>query len=176
MIHWIDENKGMMTVSAIAALVLLTQFSSIKAKFAQNDRIAKSQSTALEMNQKLEAQKIVLENSRQIANDRYDTGCEVISTLAYKNVATVIAENQPIISGAFAEIYRKNPNLKFNPAHFIGRDITVCDLYGTTAITQFDAVKGFSTAQSIAVTNDRDRMKKAIAHNQNLLRPSFKGN
>lgn len=174
--EWISEHWVGIAIASIAAATLVTQLPSIQANVQRNQNVAEANKARLEENQKLEAQKLTLQASQEIANSRYDAGCEVISTLKDPRMATTIQEGRPILSGAFAPLYAKNPNRPVNPVHFIGRDITVCDLYGTTAIMQFDPSKGYAVAGSIAVTSDRARMNKAQQQIKGINRPSFKQN
>jgi hypothetical protein len=160
--EWLSENGIGLAIAALALGAFATQLPSIQEGFAQNQAVARQNRAQLQANQQNEAQKLALQAAVEIANDRFDKGCAVVEALAFQGVATSIIENGPIIEGAYASIYRKNPKLKVNPAHYIGRDITVCDLRGTTAVMKFDPEKGYATAQSIAVTNDLDRAKRAI--------------
>ena len=174
--EWLSEHWLGIAIAGIAAVTFVTQIPSIQENLQRNQNVAEANKQRLEENQKLEAQKLTLQASQEIANERYDKGCEVIATLKNAKVATTIKEGQPIVDGAFAPLYVKNPNRPLNPRHFIGRDITVCDLYGTTAITQFDPSKGYAVAGSIAVTSDRARMDKAQQRMKGMNRPSFKVN
>lgn len=174
--EWLSEHWLGIAISGIAAVTLATQIPSIQENLQRNQSVAQANKARLEENQKLEAQKLTLQASEEIANDRYDKGCEVIATLENAKVATTIQEGQPILSGAYAPLYQKNPKRPLNPRHFIGRNIVVCDLYGTTAIMQFDSSKNYAVAGSIAVTSDRARMDKAQSRMKGMSRPSFKSN
>jgi hypothetical protein len=171
--EWVIQNWFGVVIGGISMIALATQIPSIQETIQRNQSVAQANKARLEENQKLEAQKLTLQASEDIANERYDKGCEVIVTLQNQRIATTIQEGQPIISGAYAHLYQ-NSNRPLNPLHFIGRDITVCDLYGTTAITQFDPTKRYSVAGSIAVTRDRARMDKAQQRMKGLERPNFK--
>jgi hypothetical protein len=173
MSNLLSENKGLLITVALSAAVLATQWGSIKSHIDQNSAIAESLKISQSQNQKMEAEKIVLEGSSEIANARYDKGCEVISTLLNAKNATTMQENQPIINGAFAGIYQKNPKLAVDSRHYIGRGVTVCDLYGSTAVMATDPKRGYAVATSLAVTSDRTRMDKAQSRSQ-LSRPTFK--
>ena len=170
--EWMSENWLGVAIGSIAAITLATQLPSIQNGIERNQSVALANKSRLEENQKLEAQKLTLQASEDIANARYDKGCEVITTLKNATVATTIQEGQPILSGAYSHLYR-NSNRPINPLHFIGRDISVCDLYGTTAIMQFDPAKRYAVAGSIAVTSDRGRMQKAQKSRPGLIRPAF---
>ncbi|MBN8563556.1 MAG: hypothetical protein J0L70_23740 [Leptolyngbya sp. UWPOB_LEPTO1] len=172
--EWLGEHWLGILIGGIATVTLVTQIPSIQENLQRNQNVAQANKARLEENQKLEAQKLTLQASEGIANERYDKGCEVIVTLANPNLATTIQEGVPILSGAYAPLYQKNPNRPINPKHFIGRDITVCDLYGTTAVMQLDPSRGYAVARSIAVTSDRTRMKKAQEREKGLSRPSLK--
>ncbi|MBW4444965.1 MAG: hypothetical protein KME10_28010 [Plectolyngbya sp. WJT66-NPBG17] len=176
MFDWVERNTGMIAVTCMSGIVLVTQFGTIQTKIAENSRMSEMFRSKQIENQRLETEKIAMEQSKEIANDRYNSGCEVIATVKNADVATTIQEGKPIFSGAYAPLYVKNPNRVINPNHFIGRDITVCDVYGTTAIMQFNPSKGYAVAGSIAVTSDRAQMSKALERMKGLKRPSLKGN
>ena len=174
--EWLLEHWLGIAIAGIAAVTLVTQIPSIQENLQRNQNVAQANKARLEENQKLEAQKLTLQASEDIANSRYDKGCEVIATLENAKVATTIQEGQPILSGAYAPLYLKNPQRPLNPRHLIGRNIIACDLYGTTAIMQFDPSKGYAVAASISVTSDRTRMDKAQQRMKGMNRPSFKVN
>lgn len=169
---WLEEHWLGVAIGGIAIVTLATQLPSIQDGIQRNQSVALANKSRLQENQKLEAQKLTLQAAEDIANARYDKGCEVITTLKNATVATTIQEGQPILSGAYSYLYR-NSNRPLNPSHFIGRDITVCDLYGTTAIMQIDTTKGYAVASSVAVTSDRSRMQKAQKTRPGLTRPSL---
>lgn len=169
---WLEEHYVGLVIGGIAVVTLATQMPSIQDGIQRNQSVALANKSRLEENQKLEAQKLTLQASEDIANARYDKGCEVITTLKNETVATTIQEGQPILSGAYSYLYRTS-NRPLNPLHFIGRDITVCDLYGTTAIMQIDAAKRYAVASSVAVTSDRTRMQKVQKSRPGLTRPSL---
>ncbi|MBW4441880.1 MAG: hypothetical protein KME10_11715 [Plectolyngbya sp. WJT66-NPBG17] len=175
-VEWFGEHWVGIAIAGIAAATLVTQIPSIQENLQRNQNVAQANRGRLEENQKLEAQKLTLQASEEIANERYDKGLEVIATLENAKIATTIQEGQPILSGAYAPLYVKNPKRPVNPKHFIGRDIVVGDLYGTTAIMQFDPSRGYAVAGSIAVTSDRARMDKAQQRMKGMNRPSFKVN
>lgn len=174
--EWLSENWLGIVIGGVSTVVLATQFSSIQEGIQRNQSVAQANKAKLIENQMLEAQKLTLEQSENIANARYDKGCEVIATLENPDKATTITEDQPIFSGAYSSRYKGKPIdfAKVPVEHFIGRNIVVCDLYGTTAVMQFDPTKKYAVAKSIAVTSDRDRMKKAQDREKGLIRPGFR--
>lgn len=160
---WIEENWGLLLVGGIVVFAVSTQMPQIKYKIA-NQQVATDLNRLQDTQNQIAAQKtIVMEEGKKIANGRYDAGCEVIVDLdkymAKKPIAEawVIKQGQGIVSAAHAKQFRIKPA----PSYYIGRDITVCDLYGTTAITEFDPKLGYAVAGSVAVTNDRNRMQAA---------------
>ncbi|BAS57211.1 hypothetical protein NIES2135_34350 [Leptolyngbya boryana NIES-2135] len=171
--EWLGENWLGIAIGGISTIVLATQIPSIQDTIQRNQSVAQANKARLEENQKLEAQKLTLQASEDIANERYDKGCEVIVTLQNQRIATTIQEGQPIVSGAYSHLYQ-NSNRPLNPLHFVGRDVTVCDLYGTTAVMQLDPSKKYAVAGAIAVTRDRTRMNKAQQRMKGLERPNFK--
>jgi hypothetical protein len=170
--EWLSEHGTGLAIGLISLGVLATQLPSIQESLSRNQAVAQLNKARLQQGRELEAQKLVLSQSEAIANGRYDKGCEVIEALQNQGTATTIQEGKPIVSGAFSHLYRKTTRT-INPDHFIGRDITVCDLYGTTAIMQFDPQKGYAVAGAVAVTSDRQRMQKAQSSRPGLKRPGL---
>lgn len=169
----IQENRNELIIGAIALIAVATQWEAIQQKIGNDRAVAESQRVAQLATQKLEAEKLVREQQREIANARYDGGCEVIQSVLLRGKATTIKEGEPILNGVYAELYRKNPKTPANPNHYIGAGVDVCDVYGVTGITQFDPSKGYAVVQSVATTNDRNRMRKALERSKGLERPSL---
>lgn len=166
---WEEHGVGLL-IGAIALGVLITQWPAIQEKMSTNQMVAQANRSRVQDTQNLNAEKIALEQSRAVANQRYDSGCEVISTLRRFGTAATIQEGKPIVAGAYAK--------QFNPVHpspdfYIGRDIVVCDLYGATAITKWDESLGYAVAQSLATTNDRQRMADAQKRKPGMIRPNL---
>jgi hypothetical protein len=170
MTDFIQENKLVIGVTALCLVIGATQIPAMQAHQNRNAAIAQSQADKLQQSDLIAAEQAASVGNIEIANDRYDTGCELISTLSSPGVATVIQENRPIVSGAYAAKF--NPQ-RPNPEYYLGRDVTVCDGYGTTAKTKFDPKLGYAVAANIAVTNDRARMAKAIASRPGMQRPNL---
>jgi hypothetical protein len=166
----IEEHGWGLLIGILAFGALLTQGGNIQATIARQQSTAQANKARLDENQKLSAEQLAMQTGRNTANTRYDEGCEVITTLKSPNVAAPIQEGRPIVAGAYAAQF--NPQ-RPNPELYLGRDVMVCDLYGTTAITRFDESLGYAVARSIAVTNDRDRMAKAKARRPGLQRPNL---
>lgn len=165
------EEHGMGVLIGILAFGgLLTQLPTIGASIHRQQITAEANKARLDANSKLNAEKLSMQTGRDIANDRYDSGCEVITTLKDPKIAAPIQEGKPIVAGAYAHLF--NPQ-KPNADHYLGRDVVVCDLYGTTAITRWDESLGYAVARSIAVTNDRGRMAKAKERRPGMQRPNL---
>ena len=165
------EEDGMgWAICIIAVVALATQIPTVIQSIQRNQATAAANQTRIGDNQKLNAEKLAMNSGRNVANARYDEGCEVITTLRSPNIAAAIQEGRPIVAGAYANQF--NPQ-RPNPEAYLGRDVTVCDLYGTTAITRFDESLTYAVARSIAVTNDRDRMAKAKDRRPGLQRPNL---
>jgi hypothetical protein len=165
----IEEHGGGLLIGIIAA-ALMTQIPNIQATIARQQSTGQANKARLDENQKLSAEQLAMQTGRNTANTRYDEGCEVITTLRSPTIAAPIQEGRPIVAGAYAAQF--NPQ-RPNPEAYLGRDVQVCDLYGTTAITRFDESLGYAVARSIAVTNDRDRMAAAKARRPGLQRPNL---
>jgi hypothetical protein len=165
-----EEHATGWAVGIIAVIALMTQIPNALQSIQRFQATAAANQTRLGENQKLNAEKMAMDSGRKVANARYDEGCEVITTLRSPNVAAAIQEGRPIVAGAYADQFdpqRPNPEL------YLGRDVVVCDLYGTTAITRFDQYLGYAVANSLAVTNDRDRMAAAKNRRPGLQRPNL---
>lgn len=165
------EEHGIGLLIGVAAIAgLMTQIPNIQSNLARTRATAEANKARLDANSKLNAEKLAMQSSINRANDRYDSGCELITVLKSPTVAASIQEGKPIVAGAYAKQF--NP-AKPNPDYYIGRDVTVCDLYGTTAITRFDPNLGYAVADSVAVTNDRGRMARAKARRPGMQRPNL---
>jgi hypothetical protein len=165
-----EEHIGNFMVGIGVVIAMATQIPTITQAIQRNQATAAANQNRIGDNQKLNAEKLAMQAGRDVANTRYDEGCEVITTLRSPFVAATIQEGRPIVAGAYAD--RFDPQ-RPNPDAYLGRDVMVCDLYGTTAITRFDESIGYAVARSIAVTNDRDRMAKAKARRPGLQRPNL---
>jgi hypothetical protein len=165
-----EDYAGALLIGIGVAIALSTQIPIVVQAVQRNQATAAANQTRIGDNQKLNAEKLAMQAGRDVANTRYDEGCEVITTLRSPNIAAPIQEARPIVAGAYAD--RFDPQHP-NPEAYLGRDVMVCDLYGTTAITRFDESVGYAVARSIAVTNDRDRMAKAKARRPGLQRPNL---
>jgi hypothetical protein len=167
---FLEEHGWGLAIGLLALGGLCTQLPTIAASIQRQQLTAEANKARLDANSKLNAEKLALQTGRDIANDRYDSGCEVITTLADPKIAAPIQEGKPIVAGAYAHLF--NPR-KPNPDHYLGRDVVVCDLYGTTAITRWDEPLGYAVARSIAVTNDRGRMAQAKNRRPGMQRPNL---
>lgn len=170
MSEFLEDHGFGVLIGVVAIGVLATQIPNIQGNIARTQATAEANKARLDANSKLNAEKLAMQSSIQRANDRYDSGCEVISTLKSFAVAAPIQEGKPIVAGAYVKQF--NPK-KPNPEYYIGRDVVVCDLYGTTAIMRFDPNLGYAVADSIAVTNDRGRMAKAKERRPGMQRPNL---
>jgi hypothetical protein len=165
------EEYGMgLLIGVVAIVALATQIPTIQESIARNQSVAQANKARVADNQTMNAEKLAMKQSKELADSRYDSGCEVLSTLRSFGTAAAIQEGRPIVAGAYAK--------QFNPAHpnpdfYLGRDVVVCDLYGSTAITRWDNTFGYAVAQSLATTNDRDRMAKAQKRKPGLSRPNL---
>jgi hypothetical protein len=170
MSEFLEEHGFGVVIGIVAIGLLATQIPNIQTNIARQQATAQTNKARLDANSQLNAEKLAMQSSTQRANDRYDSGCEVISTLKSFTVAAPIQEGKPIVAGAYAKQF--DPE-KPNPEFYIGRDVTVCDLYGTTAIMRFDESLGYAVADSVAVTNDRGRMAKAKDRRPGMQRPNL---
>jgi hypothetical protein len=165
-----EEDATGWAIGIGAAILLMTQIPTVVQAIQRNQATAAANQARIGDNQKLSAEKLAMQAGRDVANSRYDEGCEVVTTLKTPFIAAVIQEGRPIVAGAYANQFDpKQPN----PEFYLGRDVMVCDLYGTTAITRFDESIGYAVARSIAVTNDRDRMAAAKNRRPGLQRPNL---
>lgn len=170
MSEFIQENKLMIGVSVLCLVIGATQIPAMQAHQIRNAAIAQSQADKLQQSDLIAAEQAASIGNIEIANDRYDSGCELISTLSRADVAAPIQEGRPIVGGAYAAKFN---SARPNPEFYLGRDVTVCDGYGTTAKTKFDPNLGYAVAANIAVTNDRARMAKAVASRPGMQRPNL---
>jgi hypothetical protein len=168
----LKENGLLIGISALCLLGIATQLPAIQANSARRETIAQTQAAKIAQGDILSAEQAASVAQVEIANDRYDSGVEIITDLNQRNVASTILEGQPIVAGAYAKQNQGLPLSKINPSHFLGRDVVIGDCYGTTAVMRIDPKSGYAVAGSIAVTNDRERMAKACTR-RDISRPNL---
>jgi hypothetical protein len=166
----LKENGLLIGITALCLLGIATQIPAMQTHQARNAAIAQTQSASVLQGDLLSAEQAASVVQSEVANERYDTGCEVISTLRNAGVASVIQEGQPIVAGAYADRF---DSARPNAGYYLGRDVRVCDLYGTTAVMRFDPKLNYAVAGSIAVTADRQRMAKAKDSRPGIARPNL---
>jgi hypothetical protein len=162
-----DISKGDLTVGMMAAAALIWQMPNIQAKQAEQAASVASARIDMLAQDKVAANKIILDESAKCAEDRYAKGVEVVSTLDMANAAPIV-EGGPVIAGAYAK--------KFNPAKpdrgmYLARNTIVGDAYGTTAVLRFDPEKGYAVAADICTTPNREKMQLAMKQRPGMNRP-----
>jgi hypothetical protein len=168
-----NDTKVLIGVLVASLALGATQIPQVISSQTKNAAIVASQTERTMQADKAQAREAARSVSVAIANARYDQGCEVIGALDRPGIATTIEENAPIVAGAFQKQAAKVPFEKMSRSWLLGRDVSVCDAYGTTAIMTWDDQKGYATAQDIAVTNDRARFAKAVNSRPGLQRPAL---
>lgn len=170
-----DISKGDLIVGAAAAAVIFWQLPNIQAKQADQAASVAEAKVQMAAQDRMTANKMVLDESAKCAEERYAKGVEIVSNLGMDK-AVPIQEGQPVVAGAYAKRFKaaiQDP--KFNQAgissFYIGRDVSVGDAYGTTAIMRFDPSLGYAIASEICVTPNRALMANAIKQRPGLQRP-----
>ena len=169
--------RDTLIVAIGAVAVIAWQWPTIQAK--QADQAASIAEAKVQMmaQDKMTANKMVLEESARCAEERYGKGVEIVANLGMTK-AVPIQQGRPIVAGAYADRYKKAiADPKFDRAgigtFYIGRGVAVADAYGTTAIMKFDPTMGYSIAADLCVTPDRSLMAKAVKQRPGLQRPGF---
>ena len=172
-----ELSKDTLIVSAMAITVLIWQWPDIQAKQAASMASLAEAKSQMAKQDRITASKMVLDDSAKCAEERYLKGVEVVSDRDMTK-AVPVQEGHPVVAGAYIDRYRKalaNPN--FNraglSAFYLGRNVTVGDAYGTTAVMKFDVEKGYAVAEDLCVTPNRSLMAKAVKQRPGLERPGM---
>ena len=170
-----DISKGDVIVGAMAVAVLIWQWPNIQEKQASQAASVAEAKVQMAAQDRITASKLVLDDSAKCAEERYQKGVEIVSDLGMIQ-AVPIQEGRPVVAGAYAKRYKAAlADPKFNRSgisvFYLGRNVTVADAYGTTAIMQFNAEKGYAVAEDLCVTPNRALMASAVKQRPGLQRP-----
>lgn len=107
-----------------------------------------------------------------IANDRYDAGCEGVFYLK-PGTATYqpLTEGSGVVSGAFWERWNKNNKLTPNKTDYLPAGTTVCDGYGNVGTLVPNKQKGFATVSDLLNTPDQKRITTMMKRYPSAKRP-----
>ena len=97
----------------------------------------------------------------EIANQRYDAGCEIVINGNDRPQYTALNPGDPVLDGA----YEPAPGLP--PNAYLPAGVVVCDAFGNTAVLKDEPVASrgnqiYPVARDFASTQDRVRIRKAI--------------
>lgn len=161
---FIQRNPTESVLFAIAAGFLFINFGSLQSAMQRN---AVMRQAVLENQEQVQSIQIDAQKRTElaeIANQRYDAGCEVILSLDRPGHYKALFEGTPVLDGVHAEKYRKNP-LKAPPGAYLPAGMTVCDAHGNTAILvaepNSDGVV-YPVTRQMATTTDVDRIRQAM--------------
>ncbi len=166
-------DKGTLVVGGLAVVVVLSQAPSLMAQF-EMDKISKAAGMASRQeSQNLQVQQEAIDGQAEIAETRYQEGCEIVFATGTKKAAS-LQEGEPVIAGAYAHLYKAGVNTKsVNPSHFIPKGITLCGPYGDTGITEFDPERGYAVVRQMATTPNKEVVKAAMSRYAGAERPSI---
>lgn len=152
-----------LAVAGVAAALVWSQWPQIQAKMARDAAVAQASQASLLKGQQLEADKLLRAKEAEIANARYDQGCELLLQSSDQSKAGIILQGWPVILGEYAKFYKKGTKLEqVNPGHTLAAGVTVCDAYGVTAVLVPSDKYPFAVIDQIAATPDRTRMRNAL--------------
>lgn len=107
-----------------------------------------------------------------IANDRYDVGCEGVFYLK-PGTATYqpLTEGSGVLSGAYWDRWNKNNKLKPNQTDYLPSGTSVCDGYGNVGTLIPNKDKGHATVSDLLNTPDRNRITTMMKRYPTANRP-----
>lgn len=143
-----------------AALLALLNIGGIKEMLDRQQLTRQLVTTNNQMIQQLETNAERQRALAEIANQRYDAGCEVILSLEEPGKYRALALGVPIFDGVVADKYRNDPK-SAPPTAFLPAGKTVCDSFGNTAVLEDSG--GLPVTTQMATTEDRERIRKAMA-------------
>lgn len=176
------EDHWLTIVAGIAGIAIITHqapaFMAKQRANAANNDIATAQNL---VNSKLNTEALKRSERQTIANTRYEKGCEVVTELRNPKTAATIRDKEPIVIGSradeFAKLRAKGAQFKQLTPFFWNVEQVFCDFYGVTAVTRYDASKGYYVAADIATTTDQQVIGKVRAQYPAIFRPNVtKGN
>jgi hypothetical protein len=157
--RWIKRNPTEAAIAAGAVGLLLANLGGIRQTLNQMESqraIATANTLQIQQMQLTEQKK---EELQEIANARYDSGCEMVVSSADRRNYKALVENGPVRDGGVAHLYKrvKNPPV----GAYLPAGMTVCDAYGNTAIIA-NNMDGWPVATEFATTTDKQRIAAAM--------------
>lgn len=164
--RWLRRNPTEAALFAGAGLLILLNLGGIKNMLAQQEITRQSVAESNRQIQQIELNEEKKRELAEIANARYDAGCEVVVALDRPDHYRALVEGVGVLDGVMAEQYRGNIN-NAPPSAFLPAGKTVCDAYGNTAVLVNEARpdKGgqiYPVARQFATTEDRERIRQAM--------------
>lgn len=163
---WIRRNQTEAVLFAIGIGMLALNSGGITKMLAEQEA---NRQIATQNNQLVHQIQLANEKNKElaeVANARFDAGCELILSLEKPDRYRALSEGTPVLDGALADKYRDRLN-EAPPQAFLPAGKTVCDTYGATAVLVNEPIasKGgqvYPVARQFAVTEDRERIRKAM--------------
>lgn len=164
---WIKRNPTESVLFGGAVLLLLLNMGGIKNSLAEQE--ISRQSVAVN-NRELQQFQIDADKQKKlanIANNRFDTGCELLIALDKPDHYKALADGSPVLDGAYLDKYRGIPENAIPKTAFLPAGKTVCDSYGTTGVLVDEphperGGESIAVIRQLATTEDRERIRKAM--------------
>lgn len=172
---WIEKNRVEAVLGLAAGAVLLANGGNIReymARSAATGDLIEAQQAEIS---RLWATEELRKEQAEIANSRYDSGCEPVFDLKTDGTFTAMVPGQAVILGQYSDYYATHdvPLREINRSHLLAAGVTVCDAYGNTGVTVIDAETGQPVVGEFASTSDRARIDALVARYK-ANRPSIK--
>lgn len=164
---WIKRNPTESALFGGAALLLLLNVGGIKNSLESQEISRQSVTANNRQIQQLELDRDKQRELATIANDRFDSGCELLVALDRPNHYKALVDGAPVLDGAYLDKYKDVPQNAIPKTAFLPAGKTVCDAYGSTGVLVDEAIadrgnETIAVIRQIAVTEDRERIRKAM--------------
>ena len=159
---YIKRNPVQCSLAGGAIVLILLNFGTISKSLEQNSRQREALGAANQSITQLQLSEQNRLRIAEIANARYDAGCELIINGNDRRKYTSLIPGEGVLNGN----YEPSPDLP--PSAYLPAGTVVCDAFGNTAVLKDEAVASrgnqvYPVARDFASTQDRDRIRRAIA-------------
>lgn len=160
----IQDHKSEAITGAIAAVVLLFNAPNLAGFVASSNQLREQLKGEQSTQQRMQAEQMVFDGRREIAEARYRNGCEMIFSLNQAGHYTALTEGEPVLKGELARQFR-GKKIDFDrlpPSNFLPAGMTVCDALGNTAILKQDPTRNnLPTIRDLASTGNQELIAAA---------------
>ena len=159
---YIQRNPIQSALAGAAIVVCLLNSGTIGKALEQNSRQREALGAANQAITQLQLSEQNRLKLAEIANQRYDQGCELVINGNDRSKYTNLVPGVGVLNGN----YQPAPGLP--PTAYLPAGVVVCDAFGNTAVLKNEPIQEagnqvYPVARDFASTQDRERIRKAIA-------------